>query len=252
LTTNFHVVQISHNKKTGPIPVASSDRFSCPDACPLKNNGCYAESGPLRLWWNRLTEGRFRTKEALELIERLPYNQLWRYAVAGDLPGDGDKINEYQLKKLVKANGPRQGFTYTHKPVLAKAGQRPAKYVLKNRELIAYANEHGFRVNLTANNLTMADELVDLDIAPVVSIAPKLSDPWWDQWGEPKRIETPKGRPCIVCPESTGARVQCSTCRICQLPPANFTNYRDDIVLFPAHGSGRNKVTAIFKGETRE
>ena len=251
MPTNIHMVAGSANKKTGPIPVTTSDRWSCPTACPLIDAGCYAEAGRLKHWWYQLSMAqRTFTKDALDVIRRLPSNQLWRHNQAGDLPGRGNRISEYQLKRLVKANGPRRGFTYTHKPVLPKAGREPAKYMLENRQLIKWANEEGFRINLSANNLTMADALIDLNIAPVVSIAPMLEDPWWDQWGKPLRIKTPKGRPCIICPESAGQNVQCSTCGICQLPADVFMGYRSDIILFPAHSTRKAIVSEIAKGTT--
>ena len=250
MPTNIHMVAGSRNRKTGPIPVTTSDKGSCPPGCALWDC-CYGRYGHIGAWWDQLTTGRMRTKEALELIRKLPYNQLWRHDQAGDLPGRGNRISEYQLKKLVKANGRRRGFTYTHKPVLAKPGREPAKYMLENRRLISWANEEGFRINLSANNLTMADALIDLDIAPVVSIAPMLEDPWWDQWGaHPQRITTPKGRPCIICPESNGYDVQCSTCGICQLPAVIVMGYRDDIILFPAHGPKKKQLSEIAKGTT--
>ncbi len=251
MPTNIHMVAGSRNKKTGPIPVTTSDRWSCAPACPLIDAGCYAEHGRLGHWWYQLSMAERKwTADALDVIRRLPHNQLWRHNQAGDLPGRGNRISEHQLTKLVRANGRRRGFTYTHKPVLAKPGRKPAKYMLENRRLISWANEEGFRINLSANNLTMADALIDLNIAPVVSIAPMLEDPWWDQWGTPQRITTPKGRPCTICPESAGQDVQCSTCGICQLPAAVSMGYRSDIILFPAHGTRKAQVSEIAKGTT--
>lgn len=242
MPTNIHMVAGSQNKKTGPIPVTTSDRWTCPQGCPLIDAGCYAEHGRLGHWWYQFSMAERKwTADALDVIRRLPYNQLWRHNQAGDLPGRGNSINERQLKKLVDANNFRRGFTYTHKPVLAKPGRKPAKYMLENRRLISWANERGFIINLSANNLTMADALIDLAIAPVVSIAPMLEDPWWDQWGTPRRITTPKGRPCIICPESAGQDVQCSTCGLCQL-------WKAEIILFPAHGTRKTIVSEIAKG----
>ena len=49
----------SRNTKTGPIPVSTTSAASCPDACPLSGkNGCYAESGPLGMFWKKVTEKR--------------------------------------------------------------------------------------------------------------------------------------------------------------------------------------------------
>ena len=39
----------SKNNKTGNIPVTISASKTCPDACPLKGAGCYADIGPLMI-----------------------------------------------------------------------------------------------------------------------------------------------------------------------------------------------------------
>jgi hypothetical protein len=54
-TQYFHLTPVSANVKTGPIPVSTTTRESCSPVCPFFNNGCYAETGPLRLHWNAVT-----------------------------------------------------------------------------------------------------------------------------------------------------------------------------------------------------
>ena len=44
-------------KKRGRIPVSTSTAKTCPDDCPLKKAGCYADAGPLGLFWRKGTEG---------------------------------------------------------------------------------------------------------------------------------------------------------------------------------------------------
>jgi hypothetical protein len=60
----FHLTLKSRNVKTGPIPVSTSTRKTCPDSCPFKNNGCYAESGPLAIHWKAVTQGKRLTNIA--------------------------------------------------------------------------------------------------------------------------------------------------------------------------------------------
>ena len=120
----------------------------------------------------------------------------------------------------------------------------------ENRRLIRWANDRGFTINLSATTLEMADRLIELEIAPVVSIAPELGDAWWDQWGQPPRIETPNGWPCLICPESNGYDVQCSTCGICSQSRDEWFATRSSIILFPAHGSGKKYVNNLAKGIT--
>jgi len=65
------------------------------------------------------------------------------------------------LAQLVEANQGKRGFTYSHKPATGA-----------NREAVAAANKAGFTINLSANNLSHADELAAHEIAPVVVVLP--------------------------------------------------------------------------------
>lgn len=217
----FRLTIKSDNRKTGPIPVSTSDRKTCPDACPLKNNGCYAEGGPLGIIWKTaldLSWNQFTGK-----VRALPEGQLWRHNQAGDLPGESDEIDWPRLAQLIEANRGKRGFTYTHKPVINRTFAR------HNRESIAAANALGFTVNLSADNLNEADDLADLGIAPVVVILPQ---------NQKTNTTTPGGRKVVICPALTHEDVTCATCQLCQKAS------RSVIVGFPAHGS-RSKIASL-------
>ena len=79
------------NRKTGSIPTAYVARESCPSSCPLLGNGCYAQTGNIGLHWRKMN-GVPWAKFCLMVAEKLGPHQLWRYAVAGDLPGFGGLI----------------------------------------------------------------------------------------------------------------------------------------------------------------
>ena len=52
------LVKISSNAKIGKIPATNSSRLTCPDSCPFKLNGCYADAGfHTRLNWDKVTSG---------------------------------------------------------------------------------------------------------------------------------------------------------------------------------------------------
>ena len=55
----FHFTPASANAKTGPIPVTTSPRPTCPDACIFKGAGCYAENAPLSFHWNNISKGKY-------------------------------------------------------------------------------------------------------------------------------------------------------------------------------------------------
>ena len=238
------------NRKTGPIPTAYVARESCPSNCPLLGNGCYAETGNIGLHWRKM-RGVPWAKFCLIVAEKLGPRQLWRYAVAGDLPGFGGLIDRSALQLLTTANMRRPVIAYTHKPVLD--GEHPI--AASNRRFIAEAIEGGLMLNLSGNNPSHADALAGLDLAPVVTILPNAyarrhrslgrgKREWLETIGEYRdRVSTlpthtPAGRRIAVCPASY-TETTCAACGAC-------ARHRQPIIGFPAHGGWRvvEKATA--------
>ena len=215
----YHLTVRSSNAKTGPIPVSTTSSDTCPDVCPLRGSGCYADSGPLALHWKRVSSGARggSLEELCTAVREFPEGQLWRHNQAGDLPGDGDLIDAIALLRLVAANVGRRGFTYTHKPPIGA-----------NAAAIADANARGFTVNLSANNLAHADELAALGIGPVAVVLPT---------DQSSNTVTPGGRRVVICPATQRDDVSCATCKLCASNVATRP-----IVGFPAHGSGAKRA----------
>ena len=213
-----HLTLKSSNAKTGPIPVSTTEKDSCPPSCPFYRSGCYAETGPLKLHWEA-TSAKKRGdawKIFCDKIAALPDGQLWRHNQAGDLPGRGERIDTTKLSLLVSANAGRKGYTYTHKHNSAEA-----------RRAIASANKGGFTVNLSANGLAHADKLAQLAIAPVCVVLPIA---------QTTNTVTPAGRRVVICPAAIRDGVSCSTCQLCQRAS------RAVIIGFPAHGTTAKKA----------
>ena len=55
-SARFHLSRVSSNKKTGPIPVTTTSRNSCPPTCAMRP-ACYAMTGPLALHWDKVSNG---------------------------------------------------------------------------------------------------------------------------------------------------------------------------------------------------
>lgn len=244
----FSFVARSSNSKTGPIPVTMTDKASCPSACELKGSGCYAGQGMVNIHWNRLanpqaaqgqssSKGQGITFEALlEAIKGLPEGQLWRHNVAGDLPHTGDEqtVDTDKVLALARSNEGKRGFTYTHHRV--KGNDSIAK---RNQSIINASNNLGFIVNLSANSPAEADELLALDIGPVVCILPAEATE-----GE-RVLSTPEGHPIIVCPaartENAAKDISCATCKLCS------NKDRVGVIGFPSHGVQKKKAQRFIK-----
>jgi hypothetical protein len=216
--------RVSSNAKTGPIPVTTTGQQSCPEVCPLKGAGCYAETGPISWHWKKVTNGvKGGTYDAmLDEVSRLPKGQLWRHNAAGDLLHYDEVISQSALHDLVKANrkAKARGFTYTHHDMRLDA----------NRDNVEYANNNGFTVNLSANSITHADELKALNIGPVVTIMPIDCE---------KVTTTPAGNTIVQCP-ATYSDITCANCGICQV------STRKAIIGFPVHGSRKASAQKVF------
>jgi hypothetical protein len=207
---------ISSNRKTGPMPVSYSTKEWCPDDCPLKAAGCYAKHGHTGIHWRKVTAGERGTDwdTFVSKVRHLPKGGIWRHNVAGDLPAKDGVIDSDMVRQLIKANTGKGGFTYTHHDMVKNAG------------IIASSNHNGFTVNLSSNNVTEADTMAEMDIAPVVTLLPT---------GSKKVTFTPKGRKVVRCPAETSEKVTCQSCRLCQKTDR-------PIIGFTPHGSGK-KVT---------
>lgn len=223
----YSVVEASTNKKTGPMPVATSSKKTCPPSCPLAGNGCYADSYPLKGRWDEVTSGK-RGFSLADAVARLAVyvrpGSLWRWAQAGDLPGEGDTIDAGELRQIVDMNKARKGrgFTFTHKPVEDNAA---------NAAAVADANANGFTINLSADNLAEADRFAALNIGPVVTLAPANA---------PEKFATPEGRKVIVCPSQSRDDVRCIDCGLCAIAD------RQAIIAFRAHANNWRKAEAVF------
>jgi len=179
--------------------------------------GCYAASGPLALHWAAVSAGTRGTDWAAftATIAQLPAGQVWRHNQAGDLPvTPAGTVDAVKLGQLVHANQGKRGFTYSH--------HRDAESI----NWIRHANNWGFTVNLSANDLADADTLADHKAGPVVVVLPSTAT---------ANVKTPAGRAVVVCPATQRDDVTCASCQLCQ-------RQRDVIVGFPAHGTRKRVI----------
>lgn len=204
----------SQNAKTGPIPVSTTDSSTCPPDCG-QHDTCYAKFGPLAMHWGRVNSGSrgIGWDDFCDAVKHFPKGQLWRHNQAGDLPGDGVKIDGKALHKLVVANRGKRGFTYTHYPL--------SDY---NLQKIRASNHLGFTINVSFDALKQVKE-----------------------WGVPSTVVLPSdtkeksfmynGKKIVVCPATYRDDTTCWNCGIC------YESRLDRAVIgFPAHGTKKRVI----------
>ena len=215
----FHLTRVSSNVKTGPIPVSTSSKATCPGTCPFMGNGCYASSGPLALHWQAVTRGErgVSFRDFMAAIASLPKGQLWRHNQAGDLPHSNGRISRRFVRGIVAANRGRRGFTYTHHD-LSKG---------ENAALIRYANRNGFRINVSTETESAADHAISAGMPAVLAVPSTETRRSW---------RTPAGNAVLVCPAQRSDTKTCSDCQLCERRGSRV------VIAFIAHGTGKRKA----------
>ena len=213
----FHVSKSSSNSKVGRMLVTTTSDNTCPPTCAHKLRGtCYASFSFLGLHWRKVSAGARSQgfEHVLDMVRQLPKGALFRWNQAGDLPGIGQDIDASMLERLVDANNGKRGFTYTHK-----------YNTLKHKKLIEDANEKGFTINISAEDIEQAVKINKVSSAPVVVTVPH---------DYRKDTHTVDGEVIVTCPAEY-KDVQCTDCKMCAIPD------RKTIIAFHAHGSRKEK-----------
>ena len=226
----FGFISSSKNSKTGPIPTVIVSRDSCPPSCELYNSGCYARAGHVRIHWDRINKSGMDFDSLLMNIKNIPYNQVWRYGVAGDLPGTKENISESMLKRLVKANTGKRGYAYTHKN----------PNIPRNANLIKFANMNGFTINLSSNNVAQADDYLKLNVGPVVTLIQSDMPKEW------KTSKTPGDNLIVRCPAEYNEKTTCSNCGGAN-GPLCVRSDRKYVIGFTTHGIAKNKASTVAR-----
>jgi hypothetical protein len=99
-----------------------------------------------------------------------------------------------------------------------------------NRQVVREANQSGFVINLSANDLGHADRLAELNVGPVVALV--LDEP-------DDEVLTPGGRDVLFCAAQFDDEITCETCGACANP------VRDYVIGFIPHGCQRFSAEQI-------
>ena len=217
-----HLTAKSSNAKTGPIAVSTSSRKQCPDSCPLKGNGCYADSGPLALHWRKVTNGErgLEWLEFLQAIQALPDGRQFRHNQAGDIVDPSTLQGAGQLAQLTAATQGRTAWTYTHH-----------KLNRRGLQAVKAATANGFTVNKSCQSELEADLNMRLGIRSVFIVRSDETRTAWTTEG---------GNRAVVCPAQRFEAMTCERCGLCAKRPSNVA------IAFLAHGTHRKKTEAVL------
>ena len=245
--TRFHRTHNSKQRKTGPMTVTRTTTNTCPTSCPLLGRGCYDEQGNGGIHRKRHDAGKYQSytlDEFTAMIEHDPqWSPVWRYAEGGDLPGEGDPIAEDACMRIIgacNASGKRP-IAYTHKPIAGVTDRGTPEDREHNRAALARLVDaaQGFTLNVSCDTHAEAQRAVELGFDATLVLE-----------HDARKTIKGEGAPVVICPNALGPNVHGSPTtwgtgkKACGGgEPLCLRKNRGFIVGFPAHGSGKKKIT---------
>lgn len=189
--------------KTGNVSATWASQASCPNSCPLKTNGCYAEAGRAALSTRRLNErtdasaltGRALTleiarQEAAEILKLSGRRKLRVHAVGDCTDNDTAGIVGSAMVAHEAKHG-KAAWTYTH----AAAD-------------IDQAAWNGARVLASCQSVDEVRRFRSKGYGTALIVPPHPTNKIYDYQGE--RV--------IPCPAQLNKAVTCEFCTLCQRP----------------------------------
>lgn len=217
----MYAISKSSNSKTGPVAATYAPQQTCPQSCPFRGQGCYAESGPCGFQTarvNRASEGLSRTecakREASE-IDALPGNRPLRLHVVGDC---ANKTSARILARAARRYIRRQRqpvWTYTH-------------------SWRAIARQDWGDISVLASCETTAEVMEAHRRGYAVAIAGDAG--------------VPDGFKRVTCPATKRDDVTCASCGLCWR--REWLYAARVVVHFPLHGAGAKKARRAIEQKT--
>lgn len=217
--TNTHMVAMSGNTKTGPMPVTYRTADTCPTSCPFlpaNQGGCYGSGrifGIAAKYASELT-----VEKAASILARSPRGAKYlRDRVVGDVVANDGSFDITYVETIagVARDAGLIPFGYTH------------HWGAMTADDVARTVTSGYVMNAsceTADDITRA---VSLGMPAVVT-----GDAWADG-------DVVAGRRIVTCPAQTRDDVDCSSCGLCAKPNRAAT------VRFLVHGPTKMAARAI-------
>lgn len=235
----------STNEKTGNIIQSYSHRFTCPNRCPLKGNGCYADSYFTSRQWDRCENEADKRYIAnghglmLDLMSAVAIHAkngedsvLFRHNIAGDIALqnsdmiDGDRLNTIveacnKVSSILDVN--LMGYTYTH-----------CSLSMQNFKKVKEAQSKGFTVNFSCETVEEVKEVKLMNCnAVMTSVNPD----------ETVKALKEEGLKALQCPAQTIDGMNCKKCKLC-------ARDRDAVIIFAVHGKDSNKAKKVIMLKT--
>jgi hypothetical protein len=220
--TKAIAVELSANAKTGPVSTTYVSQGSCPASCPLRNAGCYAESGMVGIHTAKLNRASAPrdTPESLARAEvkalaKLTGSRPLRLHVVGDAATP--KAASILARAVTRWTAPVWSYTHAWRSVARSAWGK-------------------------VSVLASCESWTEFYEARLQGYAPAFIVPKHPENGKAWQLY---GWRVIPCPAQTRAGVTCSTCKLCWKD--SFLRETRSAIAFEAHGSRKRMVSEFVQ-----
>lgn len=213
-------VELSKNTKTGYVSATYAPIQTCPDTCPLKNSGCYGQSGPCGVTFSRisnnaqsLSEKEIAEKEA-QAIDKLSGEFPLRLHVTGDCTTNETAkiVSDACERYMTKEDQPVWAYTHAWETVDRDSwGIVNVLASCESSDQVRRASEKGYSVAW---------------VTPLTRIADRVTK------------AAQMGLNARLCKNFTKG-MQCKQCKAC------LDTNEKDIVLLPTHGNQVKKADQV-------
>ena len=216
-------IELSHNKKTGPVSATYAAQPSCPPTCVFLKNGCYGEAGRVGIHTARLNKAA-KTTDSLEIakaeataIDGLTGLLDLRVHVVGDCKTEeeaklvGDAASRFMARKR-----PTAAWTYAHAWKVIKRAAWGAMSVLASchtKDEVKEAMASGYAASITTAKM-------------------------------PEKAFTEDGITYVPCVEQTKG-ITCVACRLC-LDDKKLLE-KKIVIVFELHTAAKKAFAALAK-----
>jgi hypothetical protein len=224
--------KLTSDPKKRPMSVTMASQHTCPTVCPLRNNGCYAEQGPMGIQTHRLNKDGILSADDFARCE-------------------ADAIDGLTGRNMLRLHEVGDCTTDSSARILADAAERyidraRIEHGIKDQKVYGYT--HAWRdierdswgpISILASCENEADVLAATSRGYACAIvAMQHKD-------IPSKIGTMSTLPC---PQQTGQKADCYSCRACM---HDNRLYGKGVIVFAVHGNaGKKRIPAVLAAKT--
>ena len=216
-------IELSHNKKTGPVSATYAAQPSCPPSCPFLKNGCYGESGRVGIHTARLNKSA-KNSDSVEVakaeaaaIDGLTGLMDLRVHVVGGCKTEKEaKIVGSAAARFMKRRRKTDAWTYAHAWKTIKRAAWGVMSVLASchtKDEVKQAMAKGYAASITTAKM-------------------------------PEKAYTEDGITYIPCLEQTKG-ITCVECRLC-LDDKKLLK-KKIVIVFELHTAAKKAFAALNK-----